>query len=937
MRFTLEEVEAVFAQIWRLALAPATARELATRTEGWVTGLRLACEALRDLSEAEARAYVERLGGSGGFIHEYLAAEVYARQPEALRVFLRRTSVLSTFDAPTAAAVSNMSEAERLIRALEEARLFLVHLDSGSGWFRYHHLFGDFLRRTLVMEEGLEGRSSCHRRAATWLEQHDDPAGAVEHALQAGDLEVAIRLLRERGVEMLARGFQARVEHWIRQVPTEMREADPGLLALRGDLADLVGDWPRALRFYERAIQAHAPGRRETLAVMESLILCYTRYGGSDRLLALCRDALDACPSDDDVQRASLSAWLGATLIFSGRDWDEGYALIREAHPLAFRSGDPRAIGWACVIYGFVWHFPRGNFHHAETAFNEGITLLRSLGWSPMLYQLVMNKCLVLTFRGHLDRALDEIEETLALAEENGHAFVVAGLEMCRALALFERGDLERCGDSFARLSDRLLNAQTRAWYHRTLMLLHARRGNLDLAQVAAEEMLRALALSGRGLYAPECLISLGAYHLIRGDAQAAQEALLEALALSLRARARYWEMRAHLHLAAALQPRDPRAREHLEAALRLTRENDYADAWLVPALGVAVPMLVEAVAAHIEEELARSLLARFGDRLADLLIPLTTSSRGAVRAVALEYLGRVASVEAGHLLRDARRDRSKHVRRTVARTLRGREPAPFSLEIVTLGRFQVRRDGHSVDCSRRLQARIFKFLIAHYDGSVTAEMAIEAFWPDLAPEKAKRNLIVHINQIRRLLLPAASSLSSPIVHDGSGYRLRLGDGVTLDAAEFERLFDEAGRARRRGDLEEATALLVRAEGVYQGPFLPGDPYDDWLRPRRERLASACREALFFLAERASGPAGAAERYRRALVLDPLDEGALQGLLRACLALGDRSAAVREFESFARSLREALDEEPSSQTRALLAPPLRGATGRSRGRPRPRP
>ena len=54
------------------------------------------------------------LNGTQQFIFEYLAEEVFRRQPEETREFLLRTSVLSQMDAAACNALTGMPEAPRL-------------------------------------------------------------------------------------------------------------------------------------------------------------------------------------------------------------------------------------------------------------------------------------------------------------------------------------------------------------------------------------------------------------------------------------------------------------------------------------------------------------------------------------------------------------------------------------------------------------------------------------------------------------------------------------------------------------------------------------------------------------------------------------------------------------------------------------------------------
>ena len=77
---------------------------------------------------------------------------------------------------------------------LEDANAFVVSLDPGQTWFRYHHLFADLLR--LELRRRLPGEvPELHRRAAGWFTRHGEVAEAVRHTQAAGDWSGAARLL----------------------------------------------------------------------------------------------------------------------------------------------------------------------------------------------------------------------------------------------------------------------------------------------------------------------------------------------------------------------------------------------------------------------------------------------------------------------------------------------------------------------------------------------------------------------------------------------------------------------------------------------------------------------------------------------------------------------------------------------------------------------
>jgi ATP/maltotriose-dependent transcriptional regulator MalT len=89
--------------------------------------------------------------------------------------------VLATRHDPTGGSGS-----ERTLRALEDENAFVISLDAGRSWFRYHHLFGDLLRLQLRCHDP-ELVTRLHRSAARWQAEYGQPAAARDDPARPGD------------------------------------------------------------------------------------------------------------------------------------------------------------------------------------------------------------------------------------------------------------------------------------------------------------------------------------------------------------------------------------------------------------------------------------------------------------------------------------------------------------------------------------------------------------------------------------------------------------------------------------------------------------------------------------------------------------------------------------------------------------------------------
>ena len=173
-------------------LPDAAVAALTDRTEGWAAGLQLAALSLR--GQADVAGFVAAFTGSHRYVLDFLAEEVLERQSEQVRAFLLETSVLERLSGPLCDTVTGRTGSQALLEQVERAGLFLVPLDEVRGWWRYHHLFADLLRARLEQEQ--PGRVPVlHRNAATWYEQRGLADDAIRHAVAAGEMTWAARLI----------------------------------------------------------------------------------------------------------------------------------------------------------------------------------------------------------------------------------------------------------------------------------------------------------------------------------------------------------------------------------------------------------------------------------------------------------------------------------------------------------------------------------------------------------------------------------------------------------------------------------------------------------------------------------------------------------------------------------------------------------------------
>lgn len=224
LRFTPDEARAFFG-LANLPLAENALRALDERTEGWAAGLQLAALALQH--QPDPIPFIETFRGSHRYVLDYLAGEVIHQQGEEIRAFLIHTSLPDRFNTELCNALTGRDDSRAVIARLEQCNLFIIPLDDERRWYRYHHLFADYLHSLLSKRE----QTALYQKAAAWHEANDLTAEAVRYALACGDPDFAAGVIeRALGSDLTwSEGNLAQMAAWLEALPREVIQRRPRL------------------------------------------------------------------------------------------------------------------------------------------------------------------------------------------------------------------------------------------------------------------------------------------------------------------------------------------------------------------------------------------------------------------------------------------------------------------------------------------------------------------------------------------------------------------------------------------------------------------------------------------------------------------------------------------------------------------------------------
>jgi LuxR family maltose regulon positive regulatory protein len=439
LRFTDDEAAALLNDVGGLGLADDDIARLQDRTEGWAAGLRLAALSLS--GRDDPTAFISSFVGDDRPIVDYLGFEVLDGQSEDVRAFLLRSSILERLYGPLCDAVTGAEGSAARLEQLERANLFLVPLDTGRGWYRYHNLFRGLLRHELARTEP-QLLPQLHRSASGWYRENGDVPEAIVHAIAAGDVAEASDLITRHWYEYLQHGRIDTVAAWLDALGDEAVESDSALcltkawIAINTGRLSEIGPWVLAAR---RAIAADD----DPPAVLESgvaavLEIRHYMEGDVERAAEAGRIS---------VERGS-SPWrpvgcpvFGIALFWGGHSDEAEVELVRSLDEARTGGNNLSAIHASAALATI--RAERGDLIAAGDTAHRALDLADECGlashWATAMAHVARGRAL--ERRGLLEEAAESIERAVELSQRGVAAVEIAYSRLAEAETLQLQGD----------------------------------------------------------------------------------------------------------------------------------------------------------------------------------------------------------------------------------------------------------------------------------------------------------------------------------------------------------------------------------------------------------------------------------------------------------------------------------------------------------------
>jgi len=872
LSFTPKEVKELLATHYSIHLSDEEADKLVSDTEGWIIGILLSAHGLR---EGELRRDVLTLSQRDVF--RYLTLEVYERQPSDIQSFLLASSTLDDMEPEICDRLLGLANSRKLLHQIERRSLFLRCIDGEKAWYRYHHLFREFLQAKLL-EKDPEQFALLHFNAASLFEHDQRWNDAITHFLTARRYDEALRVVKTVGQDFLKSGKWTTVSKWVEALPRDTRLSDPDLVLLHAQSLIHLGKADEAVRllidllyqvagdeewlYRAKALSWRSAAFRltshfaEAKSDIKTAVRLLEQHGGPADILGDAHRRL----GDIHAEQGRFTLAIKHT-----RRALKHYTSIFDTGQIAAAHN---SLG---IMYKRLGDLSKANMHFEQA--REGYQKEKNFG---ALAMTLNNMGITYQRRGQYDLALDTLHSGLEKARKTGYRRTEACIliniaEVLRDLDLYD--DALVAYHEGLELARQVLEAYYVAWAKAGIGETYRLLGDHNKAEVFLKEAVSQAEEHGQSYEATLFAMQLGIIEYERGQYETALE-ILRDICDRLR----------------DVGDKDAVAKVyfHMAQASFLAKKFDLAINWLQKASGLA-------------DEMGYYNFLAVEGRNAPLLIQY-----GISRGIGGNRFARIMERIRKHRNRQRRRATTK------ASVSPSRTAKP-DIEAHALGETRVLVDSRPISEAEWRSNRakeIFFYLLCCGTGQMK-EQITAALWPDLSPAKATSNFHINLYRARRAIFPGVFMLEQ------GQYKINPDLNIWFDVVEFESLLNRAEDLPRGSKAKAAN--LEQAVELYRGPFME-EFYGEWTEMRRRELENKYLKTLSLLAN-LNGDRGKHDKaialLEKLIAIDPYHDEVYCQLMEWHLATGDKVSALRIYKRYLDTVTSELEFDPPAQIREL--------------------
>jgi ATP/maltotriose-dependent transcriptional regulator MalT/DNA-binding SARP family transcriptional activator len=876
IKFDREEFKQVLKTHVNGKISNKTISDLHLKLEGWVSGLLLLSEYLKQ-ENVDPETVVNSMPRE---YFDYFAKEILENLEPEIRDLLLKTSFLEAFSPDMADMFTGVNRAERILEYLHSHNLFVEQINHSPPLFRYHQLFRGFLNDQARRSFSQKEMKKITQKAAMILLESEFIEESVDLLRESEEWTTLTEIIAKMSPALIDQGRHHTLNKWFDYIPAEMLEKDPDLLYWKGrnlmpiDPAESRVAYKRAMELYRTADNGDGVYKSWS-GQISTFVLLQVDLESLDELIELFGELQQKFPTPEDiVSQARIAASMFFALVFRWPTHPEIESWRDRALDLTEKSGSVNLHIWALFTWSLMARF-RGDLMGLRSAMEAIRTAVQKPG--VRYFNRIMSNAfgaIDYFYRYDHDACLKEVEKGLKLAEESGVHGWDRLLIAQRINVFLSEGDLEASRANLEEMEGHLdaASPHDRSYYHARYGWYALLTGDYSLALHNAQIGMK----FSEGIGLPE---NFAQHQLLQGHVALEMDRIDLAESSIRNAMQLGQEMGNNLviFLCLLLQARLAYHREdnssgdhHLKSAFKIGSEQGYVN-WHFFQPDVISDLCSRALQADIEVKYVQGLIQKRG------LVPPR---------------------EAGGLME-----------------------WPWPVKIYTLGRFELVLDNNPISIGAKGQQKpldLLKAIICFGGQNVSEEQLVDALWPDASGDHAHQNFTITLHRLRKLLgVEDAIQLNSRQVTMNPNL-------CWVDCWATEELLRDLDSQLKKDPPEEAARSAMTEVGriwdLYKGHFLEQDIQISWKISMQERIRSKYLQAMDKVGqcwENLEMWSEAVGLYKNVLEVDDLAENIYRKLMVCYQRLGYKAEALAVCHRCIDTLSGTLGVEISPETQNL--------------------
>jgi LuxR family transcriptional regulator, maltose regulon positive regulatory protein len=785
---SMDEMELLLIDNYGIELTIPELEKIYKLTEGWVIALCMIAQQVhynQNLSGLEEHSSLNDL-------FQYLAMEVFSKQPSIIQQFLEQTCVIEELTEEICSEIVGIAGASTLLDQLIEKNLFIQKI--GEKQYRFHALFKEFLEKQLKQNQPGQYQV-LHEKSARFFERKGMWEEALIHYKKIRHISAVAAILQEMGQTMLESGkLESLMEHISTLSDDELGRYEY-LWYLKGEVHRYRSQFGEAENCFSMAFSLYEQkknfiGMSRVLEGRANIFLDTIQPHHAERLLYEAIKLRENSIEGTSEETGRLYHLLAENLLNSGKSLkSEKWFNRAKSQNVSFDDSNLEA-----RIY-----LRTGRFEEARKILTHKkyVYQTKSHGALPQSHRetdLLLS--LIEAFTGNGLEAKDLAQAAIQLGIRMKAPFVEAcgWIRMGHSVQIMNKYDVElakKCYETALELMDQLQIARGKAEPLMGLCVLYGTNREYERAiESGKKALIETDKVKDRWL-SSFIILSMGIASIYNYRSTEALVFLEKAGFEFQECKDRYGEMLCHFWKGYIFYKEKEQGSFKIEMNLFLKNIQLngfefflYKRTTFGPRdLQFFVPLLIECTKENIERSFATKLLQELG----------------------------MVSLES--------------------------HPG-YSIRVQTLGPFRIWLGENEVgdrDWQREKAKELFQLFITHSNQLLPKEEITQILWPNQDKQSADRDFKVALNALNHTLEPNRKARSTPffIIRDGISYGLNPIASIEIDSIQYQEWIQTGLNEQNR---EKTIQILEKGLGQYKGEYLLERRYEDWCISKREKL-----------------------------------------------------------------------------------------------------